>query len=735
MRLPRPVAALLILLLLAAGCSGVAKSVGKALGKIFARVTVSLYFEVISCASSSDDDGPRSAPVRSAPPSRPDLVADMQGWTSTVFGERIASREETAAPAPDYGAASAVPLADRRPFTYLLDGLPGVGALGEWDAGKRRRETGDWTVRYMKWRDARTDLQVRAEVTAWICAPGTEWVVWIENRGKQDSPVIGDLQAMDLELPALDPSAPVVVHHAAGDFGDGRSFLPAETPLSPGDTLRLAAIGGRSSQGALPFFNVQSGGGGLLVAVGWTGQWAARVERTPRGTVRVVAGMERTRLKLHPGERIRTPRVLVMPWRGDRMEAQNRFRRMLFEHYTPQNRRRPFRPVTALQCFDRYFRKRPDWAAEATQLAAAETGAKFGFDTHWMDAAWFPKGFPDGVGTWEPDPAGFPNGLRPLADACAKQGMRLLLWYEPERVAAGSKIAREHPEFVHGGEKGGLFRLDDPAARAWLTDTLIVSLDANGVGVYRQDFNMDPLPFWRAADGPDREGMTEIQHVIGLYELWDALRKRYPSLLIDNCASGGRRIDLETCMRSIPLWRSDTGCSPGHADGNQAQTAGLSPWIPLHSACAWTPDAYEMRSAATAGVICQWDILDPAFPADAARAALAEAFADRDLWSGDFYPLPPVTTASDQWLAWQLHRSDPDEGAVHAFRRKDAAAPEMTFALRGVWPDRTYTVDVFDEARASTTFTTSGRQLMSGLKLKADPGASVRVRYRWAVMR
>jgi len=35
--------------------------------------------------------------------------------------------------------------------------------------------------------------------------------------------------------------------------------------------------------------------------------------------------------------------------------------------------------------------------------------------------------------------------------------MRFVVWFEPERVAVGTKIAREHPEFVFGGEQGGLF--------------------------------------------------------------------------------------------------------------------------------------------------------------------------------------------------------------------------------------------------------------------------------------
>lgn len=58
--------------------------------------------------------------------------------------------------------------------------------------------------------------------------------------------------------------------------------------------------------------------------------------------------------------------------------------------------------------------------------------------------------------------------------------------------------------------------------------------------------------------------MTEIRFVEGHYAMWDELREKNPGLWIDNCAGGGRRIDLEMCMRSVPLWRSDTGYWSGH---------------------------------------------------------------------------------------------------------------------------------------------------------------------------
>ena len=88
---------------------------------------------------------------------------------------------------------------------------------------------------------------------------------------------------------------------------------------------------------------------------------------------------------------------------------------------------------------------------------------------------------------------------------------------------------------------------------------------------------MDPLEYWHAADALDRQGITEVRHVEGYLAYWDELRRRHPDLLIDSCASGGRRNDLETMRRSVPLWRTDWRCEP---IGTQGCGYGIALWIP-----------------------------------------------------------------------------------------------------------------------------------------------------------
>jgi alpha-galactosidase len=617
------------------------------------------------------------------------------------------------------------------PFSFVYDGIPSAEVLKSWKHTVETKKEANRIIHTARWTDAKTGLRVSAIVTAFERYAAVEWLLNFENTGTQDTPILENIQTIDAQLRTGYIRKPAILHQITGDVCGEKSFLPLDTALEPAKPIAFAPVGGRSSNGTFPFFNLQYGDEGVITAIGWSGQWAARLERSATGPTRLQAGMEKTRFVLHPGERVRGPRVLIMPWKGDRTLAHNRFRRLLLFEYVPRLNGRPLRLPVAAQCFDRYSWTRPEWSTEAGQIAAVAATKQLGCDTHWFDAAWFEGGFPNGVGNWYCKPNSFPNGLKPVSDACHQSGLKFLLWFEPERVAPGSQIAREHPEFVLGGKDGGLFKLNDPVARKWMTDLLSQRITEFGLDVYRNDFNMDPLSYWRAADAPDRQGITEIRYVEGHYAMWDELRARHPGLWIDNCSSGGRRIDLETLMRSVPLWRSDTGCAPGHADWDQVQSLGLSSYIPLSTSCAWEPKPYVLRSAATGGSITQFDYLNEKFAMNEAQAALAEVKDNQKYWYGDFYPLTQANLGSDAFSAWQLHRADLDSGIVLAFRRGDCPYPALQADLRGLNSDGRYSVEFIDEARTVQKETMSGRELASDFELRIPKKAeSLLIRYQ-----
>lgn len=599
------------------------------------------------------------------------------------------------------------------PFSFVYNGAASAALLPGWKRDVQRTDSG-WQV---DWIDPQTALKVTATATAFKDFPAVEWLLRFENTGAKDTPILENVQALDVRLNA-GSNEDLTLDQINGDDASEHSFVPFERPLSAGQTVSLAPQGGRPSSGTFPMFNLMEGNRGIFTAIGWTGQWAASLERNSSGETRLKAGMELTHLLLHPGEAIRSPRILLMAWSGERIDAHNQFRRLLLTHYLPRIDGRPVQLAVAAQSFNE---GPPGWATEAGQLACVKINRDLGCDTLWMDAGWFQGDFPYGTGNWFPKPKDFPNGLKPIGEACEKAGLKFLVWYEPERISDKTQVALEHPEFIlpvnkpRGG--GGLFNLGDPAARRWLTDLLIREITDYHIHTYRNDFNMEPLAFWRQNDPPDRQGITEIRYVEGLYTMWDELREKFPRMFLDDCASGGRRIDLEMIRRSVVQTQSDAAVAPGRADWDQSQNYGLSLFVPVHASIGWETDAYACRSVATQGYCAEWNILDKNFPMDQARADIAEINRNKDCFSGDYYPLTPWTFSPNEWIAWQFHRADLDEGIVLAFRHDTSPYPSLEVNLRGIKDDAAYEVQFIDEQRHIAVKKMRGR-LLAGLVLE-----------------
>ena len=316
-----------------------------------------------------------------------------------------------------------------------------------------------------------------------------------------------------------------------------------------------------------------------------------------------------------------------------------------------------------------------------------------------------------------------------LLRAAVAAGAKLLLWFEPERALTGTPLPTEHPDWFLGERKPGaslLLDLGNPSARRWLTDFISDFLTTQGVHLYRQDFNVAPLPYWRAADAPDRQGMTEIRHVEGLYAFWDELLARHPGLIIDNCASGGTRLDLETCSRSLPLWRSDWQCNPEfNPVGSQVEGMGLNYWLPL-SACGTgvrPGDTYNSRSSLAAALCfhlapAEGAPIRPDYPYDWHRRMMAEARRARPLFYGDYHPLSSCRPEQDTWAAYQMHRPDIGEGFVLALRRPAAPWVVADLRLQGLDPAAEYE---FEDADTGRIWRQTGKDLRErGVRLTLE---------------
>jgi len=400
------------------------------------------------------------------------------------------------------------------------------------------------------------------------------------------------------------------------------------------------------------------------------------------------------------------------------LRGHNLFRQLILAHYSPRIDGKLVIPPIAASAggLNGY--------TEENQVAAAPKFGERGVEVQWIDAGWFIGGWPNGAGTWEPRPDQFPRGLGPVGDAIHAAGMKFLLWFELERVSRGSRIEREHPEWVIGPitEYGGLFNWGIPEARKWITDLVSDQIAKGKVDIFRADFNMEPLMYWQRSDPPDRQGITEIRFVEGMYSIWDDLRSRHPGLWIDNCASGGRMLDLETTMRSIPLWQSDAQCGGCTETTCQLQNAGLNLYLPMHSGgCFGLEPSYAFRSAMMSGNVLALDVQGA--PVEKVQQTVLTFKQVRPYFEGDYYPLFDHKADETMWYGYQLHIPEEQRGMVVLFRRTQCPRTSEVVALKAIDPDATYTVLDKD---AGTTRSVRGSELRAfTVRIDEMPGSRI----------
>ena len=616
------------------------------------------------------------------------------------------------------------------PFSFVYGGKPSTELLPKWKC-ESSDEPPDATksVRTLKFTDPGTGLVVKAVATIYRDTPGVDWTLYFSNNGSKPTPMLEKVRAVDVSLvPPL--GKPVMLNRVRGCHHEAASWQLIEQALVPGTQVAFGAHGGRPAKVDSPFFTVDWGDGGVITAVGWSGQWNGSVAANAGGAVRIEAGMQFLNLSLQPGESIRSPRILQVYWQGGSPdEAHNQFRRTMLAHIIPQRDGKPVFPPVAHLSTSFYELNATDEASTLSHLAAIDG---LGFEVFWLDAYWHRDGFPAGIGNYGfpldrvSDPVRFPRGLKPVADAVHGKELKFLLWFEPERVALGTSVAREHPDWlinVDGDQafNSELFNLGNREARVFMTRYLKAAIKEYGVDVLRFDYNIDPLPFWQEANrkSPDRVGMSEIRYVEGLYQMWDELRSEFPKLDIDNCASGGMRVDLETVSRALTLWRTDYTIEPllrkdynQAALQNQIMTAGLNRYLPFSVSGQMGASPYHFRSGFNGGIAFCEDVRPAGYPRGLLKQGIAEGKRLRKYLEGDFYPLTKSSVSAEAWCAYQYDLPNTGEGAALVFRRPESPYFGFQLNLRGIDAAADY------EVTEASTYTPEKPRRIKGAELQ-----------------
>lgn len=597
---------------------------------------------------------------------------------------------------------------DNTLFSFDYDGKPYADHIKSWKKTVEQTESG-WIVTYKK-----DDVTTWSEITFDAEMAAVEWTNYFKNEGGEKSPVISNILAINSSVSIEDP----ILTTAQGSQADAYDFQSITVDLMQESSYSMATDGGRSSYGAWPYFDICNGEYGVIGGIGWTGNWKADFIND-NGTVSIVAGMQETNIALLAGEQMRTPMIMLQFFTGDQDDGHNALRQLILKSYTPADA--SGQPIkNAIMIVSSY-----GGAGEDPLLEIVERWKGHSYEHMWIDAGWYgtissntmaESSWASQVGNWFTVDGYTDGNMKKVTDALAADGRGLVLWFEPERVMAGTKIATEYPQYLlpQGNDSFMLFDLSNDEACDYMIDLIGGFIDESNIAWYRQDFNCDPEMPWARKDqelGADRVGITEIKYITNEYRFLDTLVERNPGLMIDNCASGGRRLDLEMMKRSIPMWRTDYTATSGAMtpNGVRAINFNLSWWLPIHGG-GMNGDytAYNWRCAMASGLFARSTITD----FEMLETAAEQYFTCREMMVGDYYILAQGRDSMIEKddACYQYYLEDEGRGYLMAFCPERADTGTVSYRLKGLDADATYEITVSD---TGDTMTAAGEQLMT----------------------
>ncbi len=632
------------------------------------------------------------------------------------------------------------------PFSFELDGVPSEKFIKGWEFSKSKQTAKEpnsicWQF---SWRERKSGLNVIATVTGYNDFGAVEWVLRFENGGSGNSGQITNVKSADFILKEKGSTA-YQMRRCKGSDAEVDDFAIVEESLAEGKNVNLESMRGRSSDYvSLPFFNITASGAscGVVYSLGWSGDWKASF-KGEKGQCRVEAGLKAADFYLKSGESVRTPMTSLLFWEGNgSMAGHNAFRRFVLAHHSRKVGGKPWAPLLGgLDWGDPAPCNEYTCLTDELARAIVRRYKRFDImpDVFWLDAGWYST--PEGnhfkgdfnwpvVGNWEYDSERFPDGFVIMYNLMHSFGSEFMVWFEPERVVSGTNFAENHPEFMLSvpDDDYYVFNLADEKAVKWLCAYIGDFIENNGIDHYRQDFNTGALAqVWAAKDEPRRRGITEMKYIEGLYTYWDYLESRFPGLQIDNCASGGRRLDLETVSRATPLWRTDYRYD--EPLGYQCHTYGLNMFLPLSCTGLYETDFYNSRSSYSSANVMNFNMLGAGQDVAQMQRVYKEVREIMPYFQKDYYPLSGFgdITSSKIWVAYQLHDPANGSGYVVGFRRPDCTQKRYAVDLQALSPNGTYIVT---DCNTGTTREMYGGDMMNGFVLALDEAPdSILIKY------
>ena len=387
---------------------------------------------------------------------------------------------------------------------------------------------------------------------------------WIEVKNTSGKEIIKIENLMSGSI--VLPSDEYVLSQLSGS--QMNEFQPNESLLTPG--VKLIENKAFKSNFNAPWFQVRpqnsykdEKGPTWFGSLHYSGNWTLAFDKTFNSTVQILGGINfwDTEINLKPGQEFQTPKLSVGYSLNGSEGVSQSLSAYIRQEILPKEHRYDMRPVLFNSWYATTYHLNED-----EQVEMAKKASEMGVELFAIDDGWF-KGrtaSDRGLGDWEVDKNKFPNGLSSMIKRINNLGMKFGIWIEPESVNINSNIYKSQPDWIlnypsRKKELGYrvLLNLAKEEVYNHLLNVMTKLLKENKIDFVKVDQNSYlSEPGWM--DAPVAiQWEVRILYIENLYRLFDELKKRFPEVLFESCASGGGRIDLGMMSRMDQAWVSD----------------------------------------------------------------------------------------------------------------------------------------------------------------------------------
>ncbi|MGB8460533.1 MAG: alpha-galactosidase [Priestia megaterium] len=197
----------------------------------------------------------------------------------------------------------------------------------------------------------------------------------------------------------------------------------------------------------------------------------------------------------------------------------------------------------------------------------AKEAQKLGVELFVLDDGWFGKRNDDttSLGDWFVDKNKLPGGMKSLAQKVTNLGMDFGLWFEPEMISKQSDLYEKHPDWLihvpnrHQSHGRNQYVLDFSREEVvnYIYERMEAILSEAPISYIKWDMNRNITEIGSVGLPANRQFEVVHRYILGVYDLYERLTKKFPDILFESCASGGARFDPGMLYYAPQAWTSD----------------------------------------------------------------------------------------------------------------------------------------------------------------------------------